>query len=86
MRGQTMRAVDHVLERFPARQEQIRRLYLRDDRFRAICEDFALSVASLRWFEGRPDALLRPEIDDYRTLLRELEDEIGGYLAGVYGA
>jgi hypothetical protein len=76
-----MRAVDHVVERFPERMELILRLYLKDEQFRSMCEDLALSISSLRRFERRPDAHIRPEVDDYRALLRELEDEIRGYLA-----
>lgn len=78
-----MRAVDHVAERFPDRAATVRRLYLSDERFRSACEDFALSVASLRRFETRPDAALRPEIDDYRRLLRELGDELAHYLSAA---
>jgi hypothetical protein len=78
-----MRAVDQVVERFPEQMEMVRRLYLSDEQFRSICEDFSLSVDSLRRFERRPDAHLRPEVDDYRTLLRELEDEIRSYLAAA---
>jgi hypothetical protein len=80
-----MRAVDQVVERFPERMELVRRLYLSDEQFRSICEDFSLSIASLRRFERRPDAHVRPEVDDYRTVLRELEDEIRGYLAMAEG-
>jgi hypothetical protein len=81
-----MRAVDHVIEHFPDRTELVRRLYLQDEQFRAICEDFELSITSLRGFEKRPDAHTRPEIDDYRTVLRELEDELRKYLiAAEYG-
>lgn len=80
-----MRTVDHVVERFPDRVATVRRLYLKDERFRAACEDFALSVASLRRFEARPDSELRPEIDDYRRLLQELGDELAAYLAAAEG-
>jgi hypothetical protein len=81
-----MRTVDHVVERFPERTEQVRRLYLSDERFRSICEDFSLSIDSLRRFEKRADAHLRPEVDDFRTVLHELEDEIRGYLAAAESA
>jgi hypothetical protein len=81
-----MRAVDHVAERFPDRGATVRRLYLSNELFRAVCEDFALSLASLQCFEARPDAPVRPEIDDYRTLLRELEDELNEYLIAADGA
>jgi len=75
-----MRPIDHAILRFPARGEAIRLAYLQDERFRAICEDLDLALASLRRFEARPDADRRPEIDEYRTVLRELEDELREYL------
>jgi hypothetical protein len=75
-----MRPVDQVVEHFPERRAMVRRLYLKDEQFRSICEDFGLSTDSLRRFVLRPDAHLRPEIDDYRALLRELEQEIRHYL------
>jgi len=34
---------------------------------------------------ARPDAAIRPEVDDYRTLLRELEDELIHYLIAADG-
>ncbi|MBK0400120.1 hypothetical protein H0I76_13050 [Limibaculum sp. M0105] len=59
----------------------MRQLYLKDERFREACEDYAASIASLRRFEARDDAELRPEVQDYRRLLRELEDELHKYLS-----
>ena len=78
-----MRAVDHTVERLPEWTNTIRRLYLKDERFRAICEDFALSIGALRRFEDRSDAHLRPEVEDYRAMVRELEDELRSYLAAA---
>lgn len=76
-----MRAVDHVIARMPELSHAVRSLYLRDDRFRAICEDFALATVALQRFSLRPDAELRPEVDDFRTVTRELEEELRLYLA-----
>ncbi len=76
-----MRAINLVIDRFPGRSAGIRRLYLKDERFRAICEEYALSWASLRRFEERPDGCRRPEVEDYRTIIGELEDEIRACLA-----
>ena len=76
-----MRPIDCVIERFPECAVLVRRLYLGDERFRAICEDYALALTSLRNFEERADADVRPEIDDYRSLIQELEDELQKYLS-----
>ncbi|QIE56730.1 hypothetical protein G5B40_15590 [Pikeienuella piscinae] len=78
-----MSPIDHVLEHFPGQDATARRLYLRDEQFRSICEEFHMSIESLRRFEERSDAPTRPEIDDYRTLLRELGTEIRQYLAAA---
>ncbi|MDS9469813.1 hypothetical protein RGQ15_19835 [Paracoccus sp. MBLB3053] len=71
-----MRTVDLVIERFPQLSTAVRQLFLRDSEFRAICEDFSLALESLHRFEARPDAPMRTEVDDYRNLVRELEEEL----------
>lgn len=75
-----MRAIDRVIERFPEMASTARALYLRDERFRSICDDLSLAFASLQAFEQRPDANARPEIADYRQVLEELEAELESYL------
>ncbi|WP_353471785.1 hypothetical protein PVT71_10775 [Salipiger sp. H15] len=80
-----MRAVDHAIERFPDHAEAVRRLYLSDERFRAICEDLSLALSSLHHFERHPDAGRRPEIDDFREVLRELEAEMRSHLNAALG-
>ena len=81
-----MHVVDHAIERFPASASVVRRLYLSDKSFREACGDLALSIASLRSFEARPDAHLRPEVEDYRQLLRELEAELRLYIDAAEAA
>ncbi|WP_134680439.1 hypothetical protein [Paracoccus ravus] len=80
-----MRRVDLVVERFPQCADEVRRLYLRDADFRAICEDLALCLDSLHHFEARPDAPLRPEVDDFRNLVTELEAELSRHIAAAAG-
>ncbi len=75
-----MHALAHVLARFPEEGSPVRRLYLKNAYFRSVCEDFALANASLRRFEARPDANLRPEIGEYREILDELERELRWFL------
>jgi hypothetical protein len=70
-----------VVERFPKSAALLRRLALRDQTFRGLCEDYALARASLAGFEARPDAAERPEIADYRTIIAELEGEIARFVA-----
>lgn len=75
-----MHVIDQVLARFPEKVATVRRLYLRDERFRSVCEDYVLCVDSLRRFEDRYDASTRPEVTDFRQIQRELEHELRSYL------
>jgi hypothetical protein len=74
-----------AVERFPAAAAALRWLALTDPAFREICEEYALAQQSLESFEARPDAAERPEISDYRTVIAELEAEIGRILAAGAG-
>jgi hypothetical protein len=72
--------LEGAVARFPHAAPRLRRLALADPRFREICEEYALARQSLARFEARPDAALRPEIGDYRSLIAELEGEIDRFL------
>lgn len=72
-----------VVSRFPEKAALVRRLALRDEGFRGLCEDYALAKQSLAGFEARKDAAVRPEIADYRTVIGELEDEIAGFVSAA---
>jgi hypothetical protein len=77
-----MRAVDLAVGFFPDCALAVRRLYLKDEQFRSICEDLLLAQDSLRRFEGRNDAETRVEIEDLRNILQELKTELRAYLDG----
>ncbi|MCV3244095.1 hypothetical protein [Mesorhizobium sp. ZC-5] len=65
-----------IIRRFSGHEFEIRRQYSHDPEFRAICEDHAAATRALaRWEEDHAKA------EDYRQLIRELEDEILAYLA-----
>ncbi len=70
-----------AIARFPDQTAHLRRLAIRDQSFRSLCEDYALAKASLAGFEARSDAAERPEIADYRVVIGELESEIARFLA-----
>jgi hypothetical protein len=70
-----------MVERFPEAAATLRRLARADPDFREICEEYALAQQSLAGFEARTDAAERPEIGDYRTVIAELEVEIGRYVS-----
>jgi hypothetical protein len=67
----------HAVARFPDAAVILRRLALADREFREICVEYQLALACLAGFEARPDAGERPEVEDYRTVIAELEVEIG---------
>ena len=69
-----------ILVRFPEDTEQISRLVKADAAFRDICEDYTLARAVLETFERHSINWLRVEFDDYKTLIAELEKEIGNIL------
>lgn len=69
-----------VLDLFPEKSVAARELFLRDEVFRGLCEDYALARDTLVRFEAMPDADQRPEVPDYRSLISELEKEIADML------
>lgn len=72
--------VTQIIARFPEDGVLIRRLMLRDETFRAICEEYMLARASLSWFESLPNGNNRQEVADYRALIPGLEVEIEQFL------
>lgn len=70
-----------AIARFPNAAAELRRLARDDGGFRDVCMEYALAQDSLARFEARPDAAERPEIADFRTVIAELESEIGRFLA-----
>ena len=78
-----------VLERFPGEAQQIRQLFLADRAFRSACDDYRLACEGLATFERLSASAPRCEVEEYRTLVRELEAEIMGMFAksgGVPGS
>ena len=73
----------HAVARYPEAEARLRRLAVTDPEFREICEEYALAQQSLARFQALPDAAERPEIGDYRTVIAELEGEIGRILNGA---
>lgn len=71
-----------VLRLFPDATAAVRRLYLANDEFRSICEDYALACTGFQRLSTtatpRPD-----EIDDYRSVMDDLERELSFYVAGT---
>ena len=66
----------HIRERFPDKNHAIDLLIAEDPEFRAICEDHDACINALGyWAESEePEAEIR--VNEYRTLIRELEEEV----------
>lgn len=70
-----------VLRRFAEHEFEVRRRYASDSGFRAICEDYAAAASALAHWEND-----HSKAEDYRQLIRDLEDEILEYLQRPIGA
>jgi len=73
----------HIRKRFPEKSEIITLLVAEDPEFRAICEDYDDCVHACRyWAQSKePEAEIR--VNEYRTLIQELENEIVEALVAV---
>jgi hypothetical protein len=66
----------HALGAFPDHALLVRRLFLADPSFRSACEDYRLALEGLTAFQRARSGEPRPEVDDYRRVVRELEAEM----------
>ena len=66
----------HIREQFPDKTHTIDLLVAKDPEFFDLCEDHDACVDALRYWakSEKPEAETR--IDEYRTLVRELQEEI----------
>lgn len=74
-----------VLEAFPDHAPLVRRLFLADRSFRGACEDYRLAREGLAAFQRLRAGAARPEVDDYRQLVHELEAEMRQMLHAARG-
>jgi hypothetical protein len=68
--------LETVIGRFPDRQALARYLFRTHAAFRSACEDYRLAAEGLSNFEKLAKDAPRPELSEYRTLVRELEAEL----------
>ena len=65
-----------VINRFPDRRESLRRLFLKSKRFQSVCEDYR-NCRDAWFFWSRSDQKgAAAAVEEYTTLLGELEAEI----------
>jgi hypothetical protein len=67
-------SIDLLVSRFPRHELAIRRLYLRDPEFRAVCDDYGEVHRALEHSQAA-DQAVPDRVAEYRRILEELEAE-----------
>jgi len=73
----------HIRERFPDKSHIIDLLILEDAEFLALCEDYDACVDALHYWAKSKASEAETRVNEYRTLIEELEEEITQVLAAV---
>jgi hypothetical protein len=66
----------HIRERFPDKNHSIDLLMAEDPEFPDLCEDYDACVNALRYWAKSKEPEANTRVDEYHTLVRELEEEI----------
>ena len=66
----------NILERFPEKIHTLTLLMAEDPEFLAICEDYEACVKALRYWAQSHEPEAATRINEYNSLVRELEEEI----------
>lgn len=74
-----MPQIADLLKRFPLGELAIRRRYAEDATFRTICEDYGEALRAFRYWQSSGTAS-DEQLDQYRQLLRDLEEEVLRYI------
>jgi len=69
--------LEAIKERWPEHKDDILALYYKDAKFRAICDDYYLSLQYLNKFKKEFSEKLET-IEEYERLLHDLEIELQG--------
>jgi len=78
-RGAVSSLVPHIARirrLFPERADHVARLALKDETFRGLCEDYGMALEALFRLELRNHPLDVERLVEYRTLIRDLEQEL----------
>lgn len=70
-----MEDIRSILDRYPQRELDIRRLATRSPVFRSVCGDYQQTVRALRYWQ-KMAAESASRVEDYTSFLEELETEI----------
>lgn len=72
-------SIDLLVSRFPRHELAIRRLYVRDPEFRAVCDDYGEVQHALEHWQVA-DQPVPGRVAEYRRMLEELEAETLAFL------
>lgn len=73
----------HILAKFPEKNRTIARLLEEDPEFFALSEDYDICVKALQHWEQSKEPEAKTRVNEYRTLIKELEEEISQFLAAL---
>lgn len=79
------RDLTKALDAFPDDAALVRRLFLADRFFRSACEDYRLAREGLDSFARMGREAPRPEVEEYRGVVLELEAEMRAMLGAARG-
>jgi hypothetical protein len=66
----------HIRERFPDKNRSINLLITKDPEFLALCEDHDACVDALQYWAKSKAPETKTRVNEYRALVRELQEEI----------
>ena len=66
----------HIRERFPDKTHTIDLLVAKDPEFFDLCEDHDVCVDALRYWAKSKEPEAETRVNEYRALVRELQEEI----------
>lgn len=73
----------HIRERFPEKNPAIDLLVAEDSEFRTLCEDHDACVNALQYWGKSKEPEAETRVNEYRTLIHELEEEVTQALAAL---
>ena len=73
----------HIRERFPDKKYAIDLLTAEDPEFLTLCEDHDACVNALRYWAKSKEPEAETRVDEYRALVRELQEEIAQALEAL---
>jgi hypothetical protein len=73
----------HIRERFPDKSHIIDLLMAEDSEFLTLCEDYDACVYALRYWAKSKAPEAETRVNEYRTLIEELEEEITQVLVAL---